>query len=157
MCLGFEPRGCSMVVTDRSTELWRPPNWMMGNRCTLCYVERFVDAGKDKKMLLKFEIKSFQFLFSLCLVFRGEVYCSTDYVIIPQGSSGGDGIQTFDRFCGQALNDRVAADQPASSVPITSKLFLLNSFLSWQHLVWKLSKFWTEIERHNFSAWLIRS
>jgi hypothetical protein len=52
---------------------------------------------------------------------RGEAFCSTDYVIIPHGfSSLGDGIQTFDRFCGQALNDRVAAGLPAASVPITS-------------------------------------
>ena len=57
--------------------------------------------------------------------FRGEAFCSTDYVIIPQGTSGGNGEGTFDRFCGQALNDRVAADQPAASVPITSeKLFI---------------------------------
>ena len=40
-----------------------------------------------------------------------------------QGSSGsvGEGTMTFDRFCGKALNDRVAADQPSSSVAITSK------------------------------------
>jgi len=42
--------------------------------------------------------------------------------MLKKGSSQsvGEGTMTFDRFCGKALNDRVAADQPASSVAITS-------------------------------------
>lgn len=70
---------------------------------------------------------------------RGEAFCSTDYIIIPQGSSGsvGEGTMTFDRFCGKALNDRVAADQPSSSVAITSKLI---QYIFTQY--WKCFNFW---------------
>jgi len=77
--------------------------------------------------------------------FRGEAFCSTDYVIIPQGTSGSNGEGTFDRFCGQALNDRVAADQPAASVPITSEeLFILQGGNS-QNFLHKVVRFFVTL------------
>ena len=71
-------------------------------------------------------------------------------MIIPQGSSGGEGIQTFDRFCGKALNDRVAAEQPAASVPITSKINVTNfSSISYYSNVRLISKIELEQNVHS--------
>ena len=52
---------------------------------------------------------------------RGERFCSSDFLVIPNGKCKKNAGMTFDRFCGQALNDGLApAMTPASSVPITS-------------------------------------
>ena len=56
---------------------------------------------------------------SLC---RGEMFCSTDFLVISQAKSNPSSDMTYDRFCGKALNDGIAPNsEPAPNVPITSK------------------------------------